>query len=199
MHIRRKLTIPLAAGLAAVSLLVGGCDPNTERPKIPPAKAGVSAKAGQPAPAPGPDTQPAPSPLAACGAECAVPGPGQQIPAAPADPGPYNDIHQVVVRVWWIGDRSGFVSVLVNGAPVADREPAGTPAKGHDGKYHGGWLKVLHDVQSGQRIPVTFAPNGGRLDWIMIAVYYNAKTAVSTELGQPGCTRTLCIAQGVIG
>ncbi len=164
-------------------LFLTGCDP--EDPKVPNHKATKAAPAATPArPNPNPDSQDEPHP-------------GQQPPPPNADPGPYNDIHQVVVRVWWIGERGGFVTILVNGNVKADREPVGRTNKGHDGRYHGGYLKVLYDVSAGNRVSVHFDANG-EPEWMMIAVYYNAKTAGAIESGQPGCMGNKCALTAVI-
>ncbi len=126
------------------------------------------------------------------------PVPGQQPPPPPADPGPYNDIHQVVVRVWWTDERSGFVTVLLNGTKFS-HEAAGTSAKGADGKFHGGYLKTVPGLASGDVIEVQWNANGAP-SWVMLAIYHNGKTIGSVQMGQPNCRtgQKLCIASGTI-
>lgn len=172
---RRVAAVVLAAVLA-VSLLAG-CDPQSTSPNPKPDhKATAAAK-------------PATAAAKACTEVC-EPNVGQQPPAPAADPGPYRDIHTVVLKVWWIGERSGSVTVRVNGvARVAD-DPAGQPRKGADGKYHGGYTRTLTGINKGDDVQLEWwysvAPT-----WSMLVIYHNAKIANWTQTGDPDCLKTL--------
>jgi hypothetical protein len=183
----------IAAVLAATLVLLLGAGSCGDPPAHPKPRASTPRVAAPPV-APNPNSKP-------CTNACpgvTDPLPGQQPPPPQADPGPYNDIHQVVVRVWWIDERSGFVTVLLNTTKYS-HEPAGTSSKGADGKYHGGYLKIVQGVTSGDDIEVQWNANGAP-SWVMLAIYHNGKTVGSVQMGQRDCLSgsKLCATHAVI-
>jgi hypothetical protein len=175
MMIRKALI-----GALAVLALLSGCDPEAER-------------SGQhPAPAPAAGS----TALPGCGGCPRVPDPGQQAPAPAADPGPYNDVHAVVVNVWWHGERQGSVVIQKNGV-VYSSESVPRPSDTGAGKFVGGYRKDVLGVQKGDDIEVMFRPNP-RPTWIMIVIYHNSRIASSVQLGQAGCFHYQCATHAEI-
>jgi hypothetical protein len=168
--------------IVGLSILTA-CKP--EDPKVPPKKATPAAAAPRANPNPNPDSK-------------ADPQPGQQPPPPPADPGPYNDIHEVVVKVWWIGEQSGTVRTLVNNAERFV-ESAGRTSKGEDNRYHGGYTKVVPGLNKGDEIDVEWR-GAGHPDWVMMVIYHNARIAADTQSGQPNCLKIgkICAVSAVI-
>jgi hypothetical protein len=188
---RRYLSMFLIGVVALISL--AGCDPAAG-----PKPSGPAASAAAPAvPAP---NRAKPGPTAGADDGCkgcpAAPNPGQEAPAPAADPGPYNDIHSVVVNVWWHGERQGSVVIQKNGV-VYSNESVPRPRDIGGGKYVGGYRKDVLGVQKGDDIEVMFRPNP-RPTWIMLAIYHNSRIASTVQLGQPGCFANQCATHAEI-
>lgn len=88
----------------------------------------------------------------------AVPNPGAQPEAPAADPGPHNTASSVQLKVAWIGERAGWITVYVNGVP---RPQIKAPRPERGSRYYtGAWeTDILIDGTAVTSVGVAWAPD----------------------------------------
>jgi hypothetical protein len=87
----------------------------------------------------------------------AVPNPGAQPEAPPADPGPHNTATEAVVRVAWMGERTGHVEISINHV-IAPQIRAPRPVKFGGSKYYTGLFERTISLSGVTHIGFTWYP-----------------------------------------
>lgn len=124
----------------------------------------------------------------------AEPNPVQQPEPPAADPNPHNNEHEVKIQINWVGERSGKVTVLLNGVAVVEREDTGLSKKDTaDHIYRGVWVRYVTPVKKGDRISVVFAPEYNEMKSV-ISIYQNSRLIVAPK----SCQRGPCSSNGQI-
>lgn len=88
------------------------------------------------------------------------PNPAAQPEAPAADPGPHNDDEHAVLKVAWLGERSGDIEVSINHV-VQPKFRAPRPTK-MGGFYSGAW-EHTYNLSGVTVIGFTWLPSGGNM------------------------------------
>lgn len=86
------------------------------------------------------------------------PNPAAQPEAPAADPGPQNTEGQALLVVTWLGERSGYVQVYVNGK-AGPGIPAGKPVKAGGSKYYTGRFERAVSLSGVTMLGVSWSPS----------------------------------------
>lgn len=93
------------------------------------------------------------------GGGATAPNPAAQPEAPAADPGPQNTEGQAFVVVTWLGERSGYVQIYVNGRP-GPNIPAGRPIKlGEGARYYTGRFERAVSLSGVTTLGISWSPS----------------------------------------